>query len=96
MRRAARRLLALALLAATAPAAAQDSGPLAALIARGANPDGPFAKHIAPSDSLVARAREGAPVKADRSALRRGDLLRFGRHEAAVFRTSGSTWARGR
>ncbi len=59
MHRPVRLLVALALLAATAPAAAaQDSGPLAALRARGANPDGPFARRMAPSDSLVARARE--------------------------------------
>ena len=124
MRRLARLLLALALLGATAPAAAaQDSGPMSALRARGTNPDGPFAKRMAPSDSLVARAREqlgkryryaaaspdhgfdcsglvkyvlgafgvdlphnaariareGAPVKADTSSLRPGDLLMFGR-----------------
>lgn len=59
MPRPARLLLVLALLGAAAPAAAaQDSGPLAALRARGANPDGPFAKRMAASDSLVARARE--------------------------------------
>ena len=52
-------LFALGLLAATAPAvAAQDAGPLAALRAHGSNPNGPFAKRMAPSDSVVARARE--------------------------------------
>lgn len=59
MRRPARLLLAFALLGATAPAAsAQDSGPMAALRERGVNPDGPFARRMAPTDSLVARARE--------------------------------------
>ena len=59
MPRLTRLLLALALLgvAATA-AAAQDAGPLAALLAHGSNPEGPFAKRMAASDSLVARARE--------------------------------------
>ncbi len=56
-----RLLLALALLAATAlPASAQDAtGPLAALLARGANPAGPFAKHgPVASEAVVQRARE--------------------------------------
>ena len=46
--------------AAALPAAAQDgAGPLAALLARGANPDGPFAKRgSAAADSVVQRARE--------------------------------------
>ena len=46
--------------AAALPAAAQDgAGPLAALLARGANPDGPFAKRgAAAADSVVQRARE--------------------------------------
>lgn len=52
-------VFALALLGVAAPvAAAQDAGPLAALLARGPNPGGPFARHMAASDSLVARARE--------------------------------------
>lgn len=54
-------LLALALAGATArPACAQDgAGPLAALLARGANMDGPFAKRgSATADSVVQRARE--------------------------------------
>lgn len=59
MRRPVRLLLALVCLGVAAPvAAAQDSGPLAALRARGANPDGPFARRMASSDALVARARE--------------------------------------
>jgi len=42
------------------PAAAQDAaGPLAALLARGANPDGPFAKRgPVAADTVVQRARE--------------------------------------
>lgn len=52
-------LFALALLGAAAPvAAAQDAGPLAALLAREVNPGGPFAKRMVASDSVVARARE--------------------------------------
>jgi len=59
MPRLTRLLLALALLGVAAPAAAaQDAGPLAALLAHGSNPEGPFAKRMAASDSLVARARE--------------------------------------
>lgn len=60
MTRSSRLLLVLALLAAPAlPAAAQGAGPLAALLARGANPDGPFSKRgMGTSDSLVQRARE--------------------------------------
>jgi cell wall-associated NlpC family hydrolase len=52
--------LVLALALAAAPASAQQgAGPLAALLARGANPDGPFAKSkLATTDSLVLRARE--------------------------------------
>lgn len=53
-------VLALCLLAASAASAsAQGAGPLAALLSRGANPDGPFAKkNMAATDSLVVRARE--------------------------------------
>lgn len=59
MSRTLRLLLALALLRVSAPVAgAQDSGPLGALRARGANPAGPFAKRMAPGDSVVAKARE--------------------------------------
>ena len=59
MPRLTRLLLALALLGVAAPAAAaQDAGPLAALLAHGPNPEGPFAKRMAASDSLVARARK--------------------------------------
>lgn len=60
MPRLTRLLLALALLGVAAPAAAaQDgAGPLAALLAHGPNPEGPFARRMAASDSLVARARE--------------------------------------
>jgi cell wall-associated NlpC family hydrolase len=59
MSRLALLLLALALLGVAAPAAAaQDAGPLAVLLARGSNPGGPFARRMAASDSLVARARE--------------------------------------
>jgi len=54
-----RFLFALALIAAVAPVASgQDSGPLAAMMARGSNPNGPFAKRLSASDSLVARARD--------------------------------------
>jgi cell wall-associated NlpC family hydrolase len=119
-----RLLLVLALTAAVAPVASgQDSGPLAAMMARGSNPNGPFAKRLSAADSLVARARdqigkryrfaaaspergfdcsglvkyvlgafgvnlphnaariarEGAPVNADTSDLRPGDLLMFGK-----------------
>lgn len=58
---ATRLLLWLAFLGATAlPASAQDAtGPLAALLARDANPDGPFAKRgAAAADAVVERARE--------------------------------------
>jgi len=61
MTRTVRLLLALALFATAAtPAAAQGgAGPLAALLARGTNPDGPFAKRsLATTDSLVQRARD--------------------------------------
>ncbi len=58
MRRLVRFLLAVALLGSVASvAAAQDSG-LAALQARGANPDGPVARRLASSDAVVAKARE--------------------------------------
>ena len=54
-----RLLLLVALAAAVAPVASgQDSGPLAAMMARGSNPNGPFAKRLSASDSLVARARD--------------------------------------
>jgi len=54
-----RLLVILALIAAVAPVASgQDSGPLAAMMARGSNPNGPFAKRLSASDSLVARARD--------------------------------------
>lgn len=55
-----RLLLALAFLAAALPASAQvAAGPLAALLARGANPDGPFAKRGSTAgDAVVQRARE--------------------------------------
>jgi len=54
-----RLILGLVLIAAAAPVASgQDSGPLAALMAREANPNGPFAKRLSESDSLVARARD--------------------------------------
>ncbi len=56
-----RLFLALALVGAAAvPATAQDgTGPLAALLARSANPDGPFARRgLAAADSVVQRARE--------------------------------------
>jgi len=37
---------------------AQDAGPVASLLAKGSNPDGPFAaKQVAAADSLVQRAR---------------------------------------
>ncbi len=55
------RLFAILALLATAarPASSQGTGPLAALLSRGANPDGPFAKRsMATTDSLVERARE--------------------------------------
>ncbi|MBI4885944.1 MAG: C40 family peptidase [Acidobacteria bacterium] len=58
---ATRLLLTLALLGASASAAAaQDApGPLAALLARGANRDGPFAKRgTAVANAVVQRARE--------------------------------------
>lgn len=59
MRRPVRFLLAVALLGVFASvAAAQDSGPLVALQARGANPDGPVARRLASSDAVVAKARE--------------------------------------
>ncbi len=60
MLRTIRLLVALALVAAAAvPAHAQGEGPLAALLSKGANPDGPFAaKQMATTDSLVQRARE--------------------------------------
>lgn len=53
-------LLALCLALTAAPASAQQgAGPLAALLARRANPEGPFAKSkLATTDSLVLRARE--------------------------------------
>lgn len=59
MPRTLRLLAVLAFVAAAAPASAQQgAGPLAALLARGANPDGPFAKKaVAETDSLVQRAR---------------------------------------
>lgn len=56
-----RLLLALTVVGAVAlPASAQDAaGPLAALLARGVNPDGPFAKRgPAATDAVVQRARE--------------------------------------
>ncbi len=54
-----RLVLALVLVAVAAPAAmAQDVGPLATLLNRTANPDGPFAKRHTAADSVVARARE--------------------------------------
>jgi cell wall-associated NlpC family hydrolase len=55
-----RLLLVLALLAAAMPASAQDAtGPLAAVLARGANPAGPFAKRgPAAGEAVVQRARE--------------------------------------
>jgi cell wall-associated NlpC family hydrolase len=61
MVRTTRLLLVLALVGvAAAPASAQDAtGPLAALLARGTNPDGPFAKRgSAAADAVVQRARE--------------------------------------
>lgn len=61
MVRTARFLLALTLVGVAAlPASAQDAaGPLAALLARSANPDGPFAKRgPAAADAVVQRARE--------------------------------------
>jgi len=84
-----RLLVILALIAAVAPVASgQDSGPLAAMMARGSNPNGPFAKRLSASDSLVARARdqigEGAAVTTDTSALRPGDLLMFGRGRSSA------------
>ena len=54
-----RLLLLVALIAAVAPVASgQDTGPLAAMMARGSNPNGPFTKRLSASDSLVARARD--------------------------------------
>jgi cell wall-associated NlpC family hydrolase len=55
-----RLLFALAIVAAALPASAQDGvGPLAAVLARGANPDGPFAKRgPSAADAVVQRARE--------------------------------------
>ncbi|MEK6612431.1 MAG: C40 family peptidase [Gemmatimonadota bacterium] len=59
MLRQVRLLLALALVGSVASvAAAQDSGPLTALQARGSNPDGPVARRLASSDAVVAKARE--------------------------------------
>ncbi len=58
MHRLLRLALSLAVLGAPAAvASAQGAGPLAALMARAANRNGPFAKRMAPSDSVVARAR---------------------------------------
>ncbi|HEY3286152.1 MAG TPA: C40 family peptidase [Gemmatimonadaceae bacterium] len=60
MRPAFRLLLAVLCLAAAPRLWAQQggAGPLAALLARGANPDGPFAKHgLVSADSVVERAR---------------------------------------
>ena len=59
MLRQVRLLLALGLVGSVASvAAAQDSGPLTALQARGSNPDGPVARRLASSDAVVAKARE--------------------------------------
>ncbi len=56
---AAFALVAVALCGAAQPASAQDGGLLASLLARNANPDGPFAtRRLAATDSLVQRARE--------------------------------------
>jgi cell wall-associated NlpC family hydrolase len=61
MRHAIRFLVSLAFVPAAAlPATGQQGGasPLAALLARGPNPDGPFAKRLTvPADSVVQRAR---------------------------------------
>jgi cell wall-associated NlpC family hydrolase len=58
MTRTLRHLTVLAFFAA-APLAAQDAGPVASLLAKGPNPDGPFAsKQVAATDSLIKRARE--------------------------------------
>jgi len=52
------RPVALLLFLAASRLAAQEAGPVASLLAKGSNPDGPFAaKQIASSDSLVQRAR---------------------------------------
>lgn len=55
-----RLIAALAFAAAALPASAQDvAGPLAAVLARGANPDGPFAKRgSSAADAVVKQARE--------------------------------------
>lgn len=59
MLRATRLLAAFGFLAAAPVLAAQETGPLASLLAKGANPDGPFAaKRVELTDSLVKRARE--------------------------------------
>ncbi len=61
MRAVTRLLLAIACIATAQPAAAQrgGAGPLADLLARGSNPDGPFARHgLLTADSVVQRARE--------------------------------------
>ena len=75
MIRPSRLLIALVFAAAVSPAQAQGTGPLAALLARGANPDGPFAaKRMAATDSLVVRAREqlGARYKYAAASPERG------------------------
>ncbi len=59
MRLPLRHLATLAFFATASGLSAQDAGPLASLMAKGANPDGPFAtKQVAATDSLVQRARE--------------------------------------
>ena len=64
MSRYRRLLFSLALLGASAAVAvAQDTGPLAVLRSRGANPNGPFAGRAAATDSVVARAREQLGVR---------------------------------
>jgi cell wall-associated NlpC family hydrolase len=58
MTRTLRHLAVLAFLAVSR-LSAQDAGPVASLLAKGPNPDGPFAtKQVAATDSLVKRARE--------------------------------------
>jgi cell wall-associated NlpC family hydrolase len=59
MRPAFRLFLAVASLAVAQPVWAQQggAGPLAALLSRGSNPDGPFAKRVVTADSVVERAR---------------------------------------
>lgn len=53
------RLLAVLVFVAASRLSAQDAGPLASLLAKGSNPEGPFAsKQLAATDSLVQRARE--------------------------------------